>query len=120
MLEQKQNNEKNADAALGQPAYCKTDVTGCISSPKTKDGLKEKDFLSYGYVLSGKQNDTMLFEKKDKPGWSLHLMYNVAEQTIRLRYDRAAGFYSVLIARMKVLNREELDWVFSRISHDAL
>lgn len=47
-------------------------------------------------------------------------MYNVADQTLRLRYDRAAEFYSVLIARMKVLNREELGWVFNRIFHDAL
>ena len=120
MLKQKHNEEQKADVELGQPAYCKTDVTGCISSPNTKDGLQEEDFLNYGYVLSGKQNETMLFEKKDKPGWSLHLMYNVADQTLRLRYDRAAEFYSVLIARMKVLNREELGWVFNRIFHDAL
>jgi|SRR5579875_1183469 len=32
MLEQKPNNEKNADAANSQPAYCKTDVTSRFSS----------------------------------------------------------------------------------------
>lgn len=111
---------KSSNTASIRPAFANTHVTGCISSPNTKDSLQEQDFLSYGYVLSGKQDETMLFENKDKPGWSLHLMYNVAEQTVRLRYDRAAGFYSVLIARMKIFNREELDWVFSRISHDAL
>lgn len=120
MLEQKHNEEQNADAANCQPAYCKTDVSSCISSPNNKDGLQEKDFLDYGYVLRGTQNETMLFEKRDKPGWSLHLMYNVAEQTLRLRYDRKAGFHSVVIARMKIVGREELHFVFSRIAHDAL
>lgn len=41
MLEQKHNEEQKADAALGQPAYCKTDVS---RSPC----LSESDVLQFG------------------------------------------------------------------------
>ena len=41
MLEQKHNEEQNADAANSQPAYCKTDVS---RSPC----LSESDVLQFG------------------------------------------------------------------------
>lgn len=50
MLEQKHNEEPKADAANSQPAYCKTDVSGCVSSPENKVGDVQNVIISSGVV----------------------------------------------------------------------
>ncbi len=47
MLEQKHNEEQNADAANSQPAYCKTDVSGTQSdvSPEYCKQLEQSGFV---------------------------------------------------------------------------
>lgn len=82
--------------------------------------IKICDFKSHGYKRKGSINGTWLFEKTEKVGQPLHLIYNVKEQWMRLRYPRSVGFYSVIIAKIKISNKAELDFVFDRISHDAL
>ena len=82
--------------------------------------IKICDFKSHGYKKKGAVNGTWLFEKIEKVGQPLHLTYNVKEKWLRLRYPRSVGFYSVIIAKMKIINKEELDFVFDRINHEAL
>lgn len=44
MLKQKHNEEQKADVANSQPAYCKTDVTGRISSNDNFDKYEIKSW----------------------------------------------------------------------------
>ncbi len=82
--------------------------------------IKICDFKSYGYKKKGSVNGTWLFEKKQKGREPLHLTYQTKEKWLRLRYPRSVGFYSVIIAKMKIISKEELDFLFNRINHDFL
>ena len=46
MLKQKHNEEQKADVANSQPAYCKTDVTGRISSNDNFDKYEIKSWFA--------------------------------------------------------------------------
>jgi len=82
--------------------------------------IKISDLISHGYKKKGSVNGTWLFEKKEKVGQPLHLIYNVKEQWMRLRYPRSVGFYSVIIAKIKISSKVELDFVFDKINHNDL
>lgn len=82
--------------------------------------IKELDFESYGYLKTWESDDTWIFKKKEKSGRPLTIIYNKKEQSMRLRYPRELGLYSVILGKIKVSNRDDLDFIFDRIGHDTL
>lgn len=106
MLEQKQNNEQNADAANHQPAYCKTDVT-CIPSV-TPNRETSFDLSKYGFILNRGGNGDVEFYRREFDGFSVELMVSADVYSLYL----IDGETEIKVAnRYKVSTQEQLDFI---------
>lgn len=104
MLEQKMNEEQNADVANSQPAYCKTDVT-CIPSV-TPNCETSFDLSKYGFVLSCGGNGDVEFYRRESDGFSVELSADVYSLSL------FNGEKEMVVAnRYKVSTREQLDFL---------
>lgn len=106
MLEQKHNEELNADAANSQLAYCKTDVT-CIPSV-AQNRETSFDLSKYGFILSRRGETGVEFYRREFDGFFVELMVSADVYSLYL-FD---GETEIKVAnRYKVSSQEQLDFL---------
>ena len=97
---------------LKNPNY-KNTIKRVLSEAKL---LTVKDFEDYGYVLSHNDEDGVIL-KKQMPRFEMTLFYSNKYKNLRLRDNNPIKRHCTVIGSINISTREELDWLFSRVSH---